>query len=340
MLPRLRIKYPSNSRGQMYIPSVNNFLWIACVGVILFFQTSARMEAAYGLAITVTMLMTTILLFEYLRLKEYSILLSVAVIMFFGFIEVMFFVSSITKFFHGGFVAAIIALSIYGVMYLWTRGNLAMKKAHHSIAIPDYIPEINALSNDTGLPLFYTNLVYLTSDNSLQGVDYRAMYSLLDKRPKRAKVYWFVNIEVTDEPFGSSYYVDTFGTKNIIKVKIYLGFRMHQRINVYLRTIVRDLMEAGVLEKQIQAYSMIKGREVGDFHFVLLSEELSSDTEISGFERWVISAKLAIKKFTVKPERWFGLRYSEVHTEYVPLALGVSERISLKRLYEPLEPSL
>lgn len=325
MLPKLRIKYPSESKGQMYIPSVNNILWIMCIGVILYFRTSAHMEAAYGLAITMTMLMTTLLLFVYLQMKGYPQIISWSLLIFFGVLEGMFFISSVTKFFHGGFVAVIIALSLFSIMYVWTRGNLILKKARTTLDITDYMDQIQMLTDDKEFPFFISNLVYLTSNNSKSEVDYSALYSLLDKKPKRAKVYWFINIEVVDKPYHKSYTYDTFGTDNIIKVHLYLGFREHQHINRYLRTIIKELMKKGVIEKQPQEYTVQKGREVGDFHFIIFNEVLSKDSDLSSFERWIISMRLAIKKVTVNPERWFGLRYSDVEIENVPIAIGERE---------------
>lgn len=332
MLPRLSIKYPSNNKGQMYIPSVNNMLWITCIGVVLYFRTSASMEAAYGLAITVTMLMTTVLLYEYLRLKNHSFLTSISIILFFGSIEFMFFISSLSKFFHGGFVAAFIALAIYAVMYIWTRGNLVMKKARRFVNIQDYVPQIALLRNDTELPHYITNLVYLTSDYTYDTIDYKIMYSLLDRKPKRAKVYWFLNVEVTDQPYGAAYHIDTFDNNYVFKIHLYLGFRMKQHINLYLRQIVHELMDKGIIDQQPQRYSTQEGRNVGDFGFVLLREELVSDSQLTGFERFIMSSKLTLKKWTVLPERWFGLQYSEVQTETVPLVIGSPKKVEIKHI--------
>ncbi|AMC93940.1 potassium transporter Kup [Erysipelothrix larvae] len=332
MLPRMNIQYPTDNKGQVYIPAVNTMLWISCVACVLYFRTSAHMEAAYGLSITVTMLMTTILLYQYMRLKNHSVLVSGLLIGFFGLIETLFFISSLSKFFHGGFVAAFMALAIYAVMYIWTRGNLVMKKAARAVKIPDYIDQIDLLRNDKSLPLVNTNLVYLTSNSTTDEVDYKIMYSLLDRKPKRAKVYWFVNIEVTDKPYGAQYHVDTFDTNYVFKVHLYLGFRMKQHINVYLREIVQELMEQGTIDTQPQEYTTVKGREVGDFAFILLRDELSVESGLSKFEQFIMSTKIAIKRRTVLPEKWFGIQYSETTTEIVPIAIRKPQHIEITQV--------
>lgn len=182
-----------------------------------------------------------------------------------------------------------------------------MSDTYRSVSIPHYNDELEKLHDDTTQPLFITNLVYLTSDESDDSVDYRIMYSLLDKKPKRALVYCFVNITVTDDPYECSYKINTFNTDHIIKVHLYLGFRKHQHINVYLKQIVQDLMKQGIIKNQDQKYSVTKGRDVGDFYFIILNEELTSATRLTLIDNLVLRTKLMLKKIVVKPKRWFGL---------------------------------
>ena len=317
LLPRLKIMYPGNSIGQMYIPAVNLILWIACSLVVVTFRTSHHMEAAYGLSITVTMLMTTALLYFYLIQNGHSRWFAYLVTFFFGAIEVVFFISSVVKFFRGGFVAVLI-------------GFIIRESSTEDVSLRDYIPQLKELRDDTSLPIYQTNVVFLVPDMAEDKVGRQFIYSILDKRPKRARVYWFVHVEVTDEPYTKEYQVDMMGTDFIVQVNLFLGFRVQQEINVYVRQVIHDLMKQGRLPKQPQRYSLTPGREVGDFQFVLIDEVVSNVTTLGKWQRQIMQAKLAIKKIATSPETWFGLEYSEVKHETVPLIIGNTRKTWLK----------
>ncbi|WP_312542768.1 KUP/HAK/KT family potassium transporter [Enterococcus sp.] len=322
LLPRMQIFYPGASIGQMYIPALNTLLWIACSGVVLLFQTSTKMEAAYGLSITVTMLMTTILLYFYLHQNKKTRLMAPFITLFFAAIESVFFISSATKFLHGGYVAVIMASVIIIIMLIWEWGNQIQANAAKEVSLSAYIPQLEQLKNDDSLPLSQTNVVFMVPNLTDDHIGQQFIYSILDKRPKRAKVYWFVNVEVTDEPFTKSYEVSMADTDFIVKLKLYLGFRVPQEVNVYIRQIIQELMKDGRLPEQPQRYSLTPGRIVGDFQFVLIEEELSNATALSKWKKQIMQMKLFIKRHTISPERWFGLEYSDVVHETVPLVIG------------------
>ena len=330
LLPRLKIIYPTDQKGQLYIPAVNTLLMFGCLAVVLFFRTSARMESAYGLAITITMLMTTFLILFYLLQEGVPKIFTYGIFTFFALIESVFFISSATKFLHGGYVAVLMALVIFGIMMIWHRGNVIQEREYDRVSLCDYMDQLQELRQDPSLPQYQTNIVFLTSKIKGHQIGKEIIYSILDKRPKKAKVYWFVNVFVTDEPYTKEYYVDMMGTDYIVNVQLRLGFRMNQEVNVYLRQIVNDLMENGQLPKQPQKYSIMKGREVGDFAFVLIREELTRVTSLSTIDTMVMQIKLAIKKIAFDPARWFGLEYSDVIVEHVPLIIGE------KKLGDPL----
>lgn len=330
LLPRLKIMYPGNSIGQMYIPAVNLILWIACSLVVVTFRTSHHMEAAYGLSITVTMLMTTALLYFYLIQNGHSRWLAYLVTFFFGAIEVVFFISSVVKFFRGGFVAVLIGLIILVVIFIWEQGNIIRESSTEDVSLRDYIPQLRELRDDTSSPIYQTNVVFLVPDMAEDKVGRQFIYSILDKRPKRARVYWFVHVEVTDEPYTKEYQVDMMDTDFIVQVNLFLGFRVQQEINVYVRQVIHDLMKQGRLPKQPQRYSLTPGREVGDFQFVLIDEVVSNVTTLGKWQRQIMQAKLAIKKIATSPETWFGLEYSEVKYETVPLIIGNTRKTWLK----------
>ena len=333
LFPRLHTLYPSHSKGQLYIPSINRILWVVCIGIVLYFKSSESMEAAYGLAITVTMLMTSILLFNYLLKKKIPFIISLTIFVFFATFEFSFFIANVVKFTHGGFVAVLIAFIILSVMYIWIKSYYIKMGLLENVRISDYKEQLNNLRKDDARPKFATNLVYLTNSYSSKKVEKKIMYSILDKRPKKADVYWFVHISVTDEPYQADYTVDTFGTSYIVKVQLNLGFRVEQNLNVFLRQLSTELVESGEIELQSRTYTTIKNRIVGDFRFILIQEQLSQESKLNLWESIILKLNLFIKKFTVSPSKWFGLDTSDVYIEKVPLFLGHSNPTILKRKY-------
>ncbi|WP_057769962.1 KUP/HAK/KT family potassium transporter [Lactobacillus selangorensis] len=332
ILPRLRIIYPTNFKGQLYIPTVNWILWAVCIAIVFGFRTSAHMEGAYGLAITVTMLMTTILLSQYLISQKVSRFWAGLMLIFFGSIETIFFISSLAKFLHGGYVTVMIALIILAIMVIWQYGEYIKNNNSYradNVSILAYKNQLSDLRDDDDYPLFTTNLVYMTHVQDGSKVNKDIMYSILDKRPKRARVYWFVTVNVTDEPYTAGYTTETYGTDYIVNVQLYLGFRMEQKVNIFLRQIINDMMKTGKLPTQPQQYTTLPDREVGDFSFVIIQEELSPETQINGLEKMIIQARLFLQKITVTPATWFGLEYSDVIEEHVPLILG---KVPIRRL--------
>lgn len=329
LLPRMKIIYPGSNIGQVYIPVVNMLLWIICSLIVVTFRTSTRMEAAYGLSITITMLMTTVLLMFYLRQKDIPAWITYPVTLFFVSIESVFFFSSVAKFFHGGYVAVAIGLVILFIMAIWEWSNIIKERTSETVPLRDYIEQLRMLKDDPTVPMYQTNIVFLTPNAISDEIGRQFIYSILDKQPKRSKVYWFVNVQVTDEPFTQEYAVDMLDTDFIVQVQLYLGFRVSQDVNVYLRQIVHDLMKEGRLPKQPQRYSLTPGRQVGDFQFILIEEELSKVTELKKWDRQIMQLKLAIKRWTTSPENWFGLEYSEVKYESVPLIIGNTRKTRL-----------
>lgn len=339
LFPRLHTLYPSHSKGQLYIPSINRILWLVCIGIVLYFKSSESMEAAYGLAITVTMLMTSILLFNYLLKKKTPFIISLIIFIFFATFEFSFFIANVIKFTHGGFVAVLIAFIILSIMYIWIKSYYIKMSLLENVRISDYKDQLNNLRKDEASPKFATNLVYLTNSNSSKKIERKIMYSILDKRPKKADVYWFVHISVTDEPYQADYTVDTFRTSYIVRVQLNLGFRVEQNLNVFLRQISTELVQSGEIELQSRTYTTIKDRIVGDFRFILIQEQLSQKSKLNVWQSTILKLNLFIKKFTVSPSKWFGLDTSDVYIEKVPLFLGHSNPTILKRKY-PLKKKL
>ena len=334
-LPRMNIIYPSTEKGQIYIPAVNKMICVATIAIVLLFQTSAHMEAAYGLSITISMLATTVLLFEWLALKKVHPIWNWIFLIFFGALNLMFMISSLSKFTHGGYVSLIIAGAIGIVMYIWFYGNKIRDKREGRnayVRLDEYIDMLTALSHDEDYPTYATNLVYMAKVKYNKFIKREILYSILDKRPKRAGAYWFVTVNVTNEPFTAEYAVNTYGTKNVINVQLFLGFKQQQRVNVYLRQIVHDLIADGTIEPQPQQYTTTPGRDVGDFSFVIVNDVISPQTQLRGYERWLVEARVGLQNMSSNPASWFGLDFSETVIERVPLILGNQKPAGIKRI--------
>ena len=334
-LPRMNIIYPSNEKGQIYIPSINKMICAATIAIVLLFRTSAHMEAAYGLSITISMLMTTILLFEWLILKGVHLIWDWIFLLFFGLLDVIFMVASLSKFFHGGYVSLVIAGFICLIMYIWYYGNKIRDKRESRnayVRLDDYIDMLTQLSHDEDYPTYADNLVYMAKVKYNKFIKREILYSILDKRPKRAKAYWFVTVNVTNEPFTAEYAVNTFGTKNVINVQLFLGFKQQQRVNVYLRQIVHDLIADGTIESQPQEYTTTPGRDVGDFSFVIVNDVISPQTQLRGYEKVLVEARVWLQNLSSNPASWFGLDYADTVVERVPLILGDQHRIHITHI--------
>ena len=333
LMPHIKISYPSTTKGQIYIPLVNNIMWVGCIGVVLLFQSSEHMEAAYGLAITVTMLMTSILLYTYLAVIRKRLWAAIPFILFFGAIEAMFFFSSLTKFFHGGYFTVLMATAIFVVMFVWRRGTAVERTQSVYLPVDKYIDQLRSLSHDADYSTLADNLVFLTNDSSFDKLDRDILYSILDKRPKRAKAYYFINISLTDDPNTREFIVNDFGTDFLFKITLRLGFRVNQRINTYLYQIVGDLIKNNQLAPQNHKYSIYKEHsEIGDFRFCLLRKVLAPETDINGFDARCLELKYFIRRICGSPARWYGLENSNIVFEYVPLFSKVKRGHKLTRI--------
>ena len=334
-LPRMNINYPSTEKGQIYIPSINKGICVATIAIVLYFQTSAHMEAAYGLSITISMLATTILLYEWLVIKKINPLWNWIFLILFGVLEIMFMISSLTKFTHGGYISLFITIVIGFIMYVWYYGNKVRDKRESRnayVRLEEYTDMLTNLSHDEDYPTYATNLVYMANVKYNKFIKREILYSILDKRPKRAKAYWFVTVNVTNEPFTAEYAVNTYGTKNVINIQLYLGFKKQTSVNVYIRQIVHDLIADGTIEPQPREYTTTPGRDVGDFSFVIVNDVISPQTQLVGYEKWLVEARVRLQNLSSNPASWFGLEYADTVIERVPLILGKPNPSYIKRI--------
>ncbi len=321
LMPHLNVRYPSDTKGQIYVPIINKILWFLCIAVILYFRSGSRMENAYGLAITISMLMMTIMFTVYIGIVHRRVFGAILFAITFFALEGVFFISSLGKFAVGGYVAIILSLAILFVMLSWYRGTQLERMQSVKLPMRDYLDTIKGLQEDEEIPLCSNNLVYIAKGEDFEEIDRDILYSILDKEPKKADAYWFISVNTTNSPFQREYEVETFGTDYIFRVNLNLGFKVKQAVNVYLRQIVHDLLASGELPKQNKKHSIYGPSDVGSFKFCMLRKRMPLEGDISASDNLFIHTKYFIRRIAGSPARWFGLETSNLIVEYVPLFL-------------------
>ncbi len=330
--PRVQVRQPSETKGQIYIPSVNIMLWAGCVLIVLYFQNSASMEAAYGLAITLTMMMTTYLLSFFLWYKlKWPKMLVVFVLCIFATIEITFFVANIHKFPEGGFITIIISTVYFFIMYTVYNGRKISNRFTRFTDLGRHVQAIQELSIDDSIPKFSTHLIYLTKANLRHEVEEKIIRSIFSKRPKRADVYWFLHIDRTNEPYTLHYDVTELVEDKVIKVTIHVGFRIQPRTELYFKKIVQELIQNQELNLHMRPDGSTKYNAEPDFKFVVIEKFLSVENEFTLKEGIVLNTYFLLKKYSLSDERAFGLDKSDVEIEYVPLIYQPVANVELKR---------
>lgn len=330
--PKFTVKYPSDIKGQIYIPVINTFLLMGCITVVLLFQEAEKMEAAYGLAITIDMLMTSILLAYFMKFRRYKKIFVYPIMTLFFLIESIFLIANLSKFSEGGFFTVLIGAMYIVIMYSSLRGGKIKNDVIERQDLFNFRDKLRALSRDTTLPKYATHLVYMTKVKELTQVESPILYSILHKRPKRADFYWFVNIEVTDEPYTMEYKVITIEKNDIYKVQFRLGFRVQQKISIYLKSVIREMVENKEIDLDPHYHAYVDKKSIGDFRYVLVEEEMSQENDLPIFEHTIMKVYNAVRYFSGKPEKWFGLDGSMVSTELVPLIIAPRANTQLKRI--------
>ncbi|MGN0002835.1 MAG: KUP/HAK/KT family potassium transporter [Sphingobacterium composti] len=330
--PKVTIRYPSNQKGQLYVPSINLILFIGCMLIIFIFEKSSNMEAAYGLAINLTFLSTTILMvFFMLRRRIHKAWIILFAVVYFT-IEFTFLLGNGVKITHGGWVTILLASSIFIVMYSWYRARKIKNEFVRFVEIDQYFPIIDELSKDRSVPTFASQLVYLTSANNRHEIEAKVIYSILNKKPKRADVYWFVHVDVTDAPHGREYTVEQLIPGRLIRIDFKLGFREEQRISLLFRKVVEDMVQKGEVDI-ISQYDTLKKHNIpGDFNFVVLEKVFSKTSALSLPNRIVMEIYKILRRFSLSEEKGFGLDSSFVTLERVPLNIPTTENIRLQRI--------
>lgn len=329
--PKLRVVFPTDVRGQLYIPTINWLLMTGCIGVVLHFGESRHMEAAFGLSVTLTMLMTTILLSFYLAVKKVNRIALFTLLSVFLTIEISFLVANLKKFPEGGWITMAIGALIFVIMYVWHRASEIRKSLQEMTALEPHIPILKELSVDESVPKYATNLVYLTSSDDPLKIEERIIRSILYKQPKRADIYWLLHIDLVDEPYHMSYNVNVFETDDLIRIEFKLGFRVQPRINLLFRKVVEEMVARKEVNIQSRYVSLDKHNITGDFRFVIMQRFLSFENELSLKNELVLKLYFLLKKISLPDEKEYGLDYSNVTIEKSPLILSPPKSIPLKR---------
>ncbi len=332
VLPKAKIVYPTVLKGQTYVPAVNFLLFVGCVVVVLHFRDSSHMEAAYGLAITLTMLMTTLLFSNYLSRRRIPKALVALYLGVYLSIELAFLGANLLKIHHGGWFTLLVGSGLATIMYLWNAGS-RLKVAYTDYeSLPQHLPALEALSRDQSVPKYSTHLVYMTGAPFPKLIESKIIYSLFHIHPKRADVYWFIHVNVLDVPYTTEYEVTTLIPKKVFRVDFNLGFRIEPRINFFFKKVIEEMAERGEVDLVSRYESLRSSKIAGDLRFVVLHKELSYESDLPWLDRLTIEGHFLLKKVSLSEEASFGLDTSSVTKELVPLVLSPARDVELRRI--------
>jgi len=323
--PKLKIRYPSEEKGQLFIPTINILMFLGCIGVVLYFRKSSNMEAAYGLAIIVTMLSTTILFANYLVLHRIKATWIYLFLVGYLTVEISYLIALLVKFMHGGYITLLIGIFIFAVMYIWYRARKIKNRYIEFVRLDHYLDKIQELSRDATVPKYATHLVYMTSANKI-------IYSILNRKPKRADIYWFVHLDTVDDPYACEYKVTHIIPDDIIRVDFRLGFRMEPRVNLMFKKVVEELVANQEVTITSRYESLSQSKVVGDFQFMVMEKYLSQDNELPFFERVIMKFYFWLKDHSLSEEKGFGLDQANVTVEKFPLIVAPVTNLRLKRV--------
>ena len=329
--PSTRVRYPSQIKGQIYLPAINWILLAGTILVVLIFKKSSAMEGAYGLAITFDMLMTTTLLVYFFSTTKKSRLRSTLLALVFFSIEGMFLVSNLSKFQHGGWFTFTIATFFFLLMFILVKARGLRDRHTEFVDLKHYVEMIKDLQADQTIPKDATNLVYLAVADSKRYIDSNIIYSIFRKRPKRADVFWFVHVDTVDSPFTSKYSVDTIIPKKCFFVRIKLGFKADHRINLLFNKIVHEMADSGEIDLISPYPSLHKYSQTADFKFLIIQSWASPDSEISNFDRLIIQGYRMLKQFSLSTEAHYGIEAANTELEKAPIQVGPPAIVKLKR---------
>lgn len=332
--PKMKLVYPTLQKGQLYVPAINTLLWLGCVAIVLLFKESEKMEAAYGLSITITMLMTTILMANYLTTRRIKMVYVYLFLVTYITIEGAFLIANMKKFMDGGIVTIMIGGLLMFIMYVWHRSTQIKNKLTEYDNMNKYVKNLKELSSDLSVSKYATNLVFMTSSPSMDKIETKIIYSIFYRQPKRADIYWFVHVDTTDEPYTMEYKVDVLAEDDVVWVTFRLGFRIEQKINLYFRKVVEELVDKKEIDITSRYASLAKQKINGDFRFVVLEKYLSNENKLPLGEQIIMATYFFLKNYTINEKSWFGLDTSSVTVEKIPLVIQPMQEVNLKRVYQ------
>ena len=330
--PRINVKYLSNIRGQIYIPSINWILFVGCALVLLYFRTSEAMTAAYGFSITIAMLMTTFLMFYFLRrIKHWPFWVVGAILTVFVCVEMSFFVANAVKLLKRLFFL-VFEIGLISTMYIWYTARNITQRFLKFVPLANYIPMLETLSKDTTVPKYSTHLIYFTRSPNSKMIEERIMNSIFDNIEKKAQLYWFIHIERTDDPYTIEYGVEEIKDDKIIRVDFRLGFRVQPKIGLMLRRVVQEMIASKELDI-VSRYPIFSHIRPSDFKFVIMKRFLSYDNEFSVREGFLLNAFFTISSMAQSEKNAYGLDSNQTVVEYEPLVVNPISNIKMKRAF-------
>ncbi len=330
--PKLKIKYPSVEKGQLYIPAVNWSLLAGCLLTVIIFRDSSHMEAAYGLAITITMLMTTALLTFYLHSLNVNIILCSLFLIFFATLEGLFFIANLFKFAHGGWFSILIAGVVATVMIIWNKATILRASYLEYKRMDESTGLITAIKNDNEIPKFASNLIYLIQSSEDDKIESKVIYSIVNKQPKRADHYWFIHVTHDDSPDTLEYSVNIIIPETIYRVNLRLGFRIEPKVNVYLRQVIEDLQAEGQLDLR-SGYPSLRAKGIpGDFRFIILRRIFSPSSNCPAAASFIMRMHQKLRRLGISDQEAFGLDTSMVTSETVPLIINTTPSRRITRI--------
>lgn len=329
--PRVTIKFPTDVKGQIYIPSLNWILWIGCIGMMLYFRESGHMEAAYGFSIVIAMLMTTMLMFVYMRrVRKWNISIISLIMLVFITVEIAFFIANVAKI-KQRWMFLFFEFGLIFVMVIWYRARKITNRYLQFAKLNDYVQRLLDLSVDKDFPKYATHLVYLTKADYEGEIEKRILHSILHRKPKRAEVYWFVHINRSDNPYTMEYTVTEVVTGKIIRVDFNLGFRVQPRINLLFKKVMQDMYAHKEIYVENKYESLQKDTFHADITYVIIETFLSVENEFSLKEGFVMDSYFTIKHFSQSDQKAFGLDTAVTVVEHVPLLINPKANLPLLR---------
>jgi len=329
--PKVRISYPTELRGQSYVASLNWLLCAGCIGVVLYFRESGKMEAAFGLAVTITMLMTTLLLAYYLRQRRTKPLLRGLIIGLYVVVEGAYLVANLRKFPEGGWLSVLLSFLILAVIVSWIQGQRIRRDLTEFVPVADWLPLLQTLSNDASVPKYATHLVYLTKSTDARLIENAIIHSIFKKSPKRADVYYFVHVHTDDDPYTRTFHVEHVVPQELVRIDFHLGFRVDHAINYMFRQVVTDLVRNQEIDITSR-YASLRDQDIaGDFQFVLLNKTLPYEHFLRGWKRVALRLHGWLKWLGVSDQESFGLDNSTFTVENVPLQMPGRPELVLTR---------